>query len=154
MLLVIDALKGVQTQTAECLVLGELTAERLVVVVNKLDQLRAPRNVALAKLMRKLRNTLKSTRFADAPIVAVAATDQACESQFCADFPDEAANVGVARLLEVLRNGVAQPASEAPAPQANNFLFAYDHAFNIKGQVSIAFVQYNIFTSPKLKKIT
>ena len=38
MLLVVDALKGIQTQTAECLVLGELTAERLVVVVNKIDQ--------------------------------------------------------------------------------------------------------------------
>lgn len=37
MLLVVDAVKGVQTQTAECLVIGEIICERLLVVLNKVD---------------------------------------------------------------------------------------------------------------------
>ncbi len=37
MVLVIDAQKGIQTQTAECIVIGEITCERLVVVINKID---------------------------------------------------------------------------------------------------------------------
>ena len=35
MLLVIDAQRGIQTQTAECLVLGEMLVQRLIVCVNK-----------------------------------------------------------------------------------------------------------------------
>lgn len=38
MLLVIDATKGIQTQTAECLIIGELTCKKMIVVVNKIDQ--------------------------------------------------------------------------------------------------------------------
>lgn len=37
MLLVVDVNKGFQTQTAECLVIGELTCEALVVVLTKTD---------------------------------------------------------------------------------------------------------------------
>lgn len=37
MLLVVDINKGFQTQTAECLVIGELTCDALVVVLNKVD---------------------------------------------------------------------------------------------------------------------
>jgi len=40
MLLVVDVTKGIQTQTAECLVIGELLSDRLVVVLNKVDKLR------------------------------------------------------------------------------------------------------------------
>ncbi len=37
MLLVIDVTKGIQTQTAECLVIGEITCDKMLVVVNKVD---------------------------------------------------------------------------------------------------------------------
>ncbi len=40
MILVVDATKGMQTQTAECLVIGEITCpHRLIVVLNKVDQI-------------------------------------------------------------------------------------------------------------------
>jgi len=39
MILVIDVGKGIQTQTAECLVIGEITNDRMIVVLNKLDVL-------------------------------------------------------------------------------------------------------------------
>jgi selenocysteine-specific elongation factor len=50
MILVIDATKGVQTQTAECLVIGEITAKHLVVVLNKIDLLRQPTASSLTKV--------------------------------------------------------------------------------------------------------
>ena len=37
MFLVIDAGKGMQTQTAECLILGEITCSTMIVVLNKID---------------------------------------------------------------------------------------------------------------------
>lgn len=37
MLLVVDVVKGMQTQTAECLVIGEILCDRMIVVLNKID---------------------------------------------------------------------------------------------------------------------
>jgi selenocysteine-specific elongation factor len=37
MLLVIDITKGMQTQTAECLIIGEITCDKMLVVLNKID---------------------------------------------------------------------------------------------------------------------
>ena len=37
MVLVVDITKGIQTQTAECLVIGEITCSRMIVVLNKID---------------------------------------------------------------------------------------------------------------------
>lgn len=36
-LLVIDVTKGIQTQTGECIVIGELTCNKMIVVLNKVD---------------------------------------------------------------------------------------------------------------------
>lgn len=36
MLLVIDVTKGIQTQTAECIVIGEITTDKMIVVLNKI----------------------------------------------------------------------------------------------------------------------
>ena len=37
MMLVVDIVKGMQTQTAECLVIGEILCEKMVIVLNKID---------------------------------------------------------------------------------------------------------------------
>lgn len=37
MMLVVDVTKGVQTQTAECLIIGEITCQKMLVVLNKID---------------------------------------------------------------------------------------------------------------------
>ena len=39
MILVIDITKGIQTQTAECLIIGEITCSQMIVVLNKIDLL-------------------------------------------------------------------------------------------------------------------
>lgn len=36
-MLVVDIVKGMQTQTAECLVIGEILCEKMVIVLNKID---------------------------------------------------------------------------------------------------------------------
>jgi selenocysteine-specific elongation factor len=133
MLLVVDAQKGIQTQTAECLVIGEITAQRLIVVVNKLDLL--PDDAALDKLRKKLAATFKQTKFADAPIVAVAATNPDAEAAFIAKYP-AVDNVGVPRLIELLQQFAVQP-DPAAVHRPEDFLFAYDHGFVIKGQGTV-----------------
>ena len=37
MILVVDVVKGMQTQTAECLVIGEVLCDKMIVVLNKVD---------------------------------------------------------------------------------------------------------------------
>ena len=39
MLLVVDVMKGMQTQTAECLVIGQITCHTMIIVLNKIDQI-------------------------------------------------------------------------------------------------------------------
>lgn len=120
MLLVIDIVKGIQTQTAEvslpssllcsrsgliafrclpallcpvgdaalfrdcvlsvlvvccraqCLVIGEITSDKLIVVLNKVDALgpdSPERSKAVDKAKAKIAKALAATRFADAPMV-------------------------------------------------------------------------------------
>ena len=53
MMLVVDVTKGVQTQTAECLVIGEILCEKMVVVLNKIDLLKEEkRNALIEKVTR------------------------------------------------------------------------------------------------------
>lgn len=42
MVLVVDAGKGIQTQTAECIVIGEVAAADMVVALNKIGAHREP----------------------------------------------------------------------------------------------------------------
>ncbi len=74
MLLVLDSQKLIQTQTAECMVIGEILAERLIVVLNKVDLLKEPEK-QLPKIEKQLRTQVfAATKFGkDLPIVAVAA---------------------------------------------------------------------------------
>ena len=63
MMLVVDVVKGVQTQTAECLLIGELTCPRMVVVLNKIDLLPPnKRQSAIEKMTKRLHKTLENTR--------------------------------------------------------------------------------------------
>ena len=45
MILVIDVTKGMQTQTAECIIIGEITCSRLIVVLNKVDLLKSEKRL-------------------------------------------------------------------------------------------------------------
>lgn len=74
-LLVIDITKGMETQTAECLVVAEITCDNLIVVLNKIDLLpEMERNATVTKFSKRMRITLGKTKFKYAPIVSVSAS--------------------------------------------------------------------------------
>ncbi|KAL6074529.1 hypothetical protein STEG23_014471, partial [Scotinomys teguina] len=64
MMLVIDVTKGMQTQSAECLVIGQIACQKLVVVLNKIDLLaEGKRQAAIDKMTKKMQKTLENTKF-------------------------------------------------------------------------------------------
>ena len=74
MILVVDITKGIQTQTAECLVIGEILTDELVVVLNKIDLLpEKTREKKIEQGKANIRKALQKTRFKSSPIVAVSA---------------------------------------------------------------------------------
>jgi selenocysteine-specific elongation factor len=73
-ILVVNVLKGIQTQTAECLVIGEITTKNMIIVLNKIDLLPLDDRENRIELCKKnIRAALKSTKFADCPIISTAA---------------------------------------------------------------------------------
>jgi selenocysteine-specific elongation factor len=65
MVLVIDVLSGIQTQTAECLVLGEILTDKLIVALNKIDVFpECEREERLEGVKKGIRKVLSGTKFA------------------------------------------------------------------------------------------
>jgi len=75
MVLVIDIVKGIQVQTTECLILGEILADKMVVALNKIDMInKANREKDIESKISKLRNGFAQTKFGkDIKIQPVAA---------------------------------------------------------------------------------
>ena len=118
MLLVIDATKGIQTQTAECLVLGEMLTDHLVLVNNKADLLTT--SAQREKLEKGLRQTFKGTKFgADVPMAYTS-----CQ---------EGKEADIGGLLNLLTSTLTVPSRAVSDP----FYMAIDHAFLIKGQGTV-----------------
>ncbi|XP_013420042.1 selenocysteine-specific elongation factor-like isoform X1 [Lingula anatina] len=127
MMLVVDVTKGIQTQTAECLLLGEITCEKMVVVLNKIDLLpEDKRQSAIEKMSKKFQKTLEATRFHDAPIIPVAAKPGGPEAQ-----GKEAE--GMVKLIDILKACTYKPQRVETGP----FIFAVDHCFSIRGQGTV-----------------
>lgn len=119
-MLVVDAQKGLQPQTAECLVIAELTDASMVVALNKVDLLAGPS--AVEEASRSFRKRLSVTRFAQAPIVPVAAR------------PGQGgAAQGLRELLQVLVSSTRPPRRSRSGP----FVFALDHCFALRGQGTV-----------------
>lgn len=128
MMLVVDVVKGIQTQTAECLLIGELTCPRMVVVLNKTDLLPPnKRQSAIEKMTKRLHKTLESTRFKDCPVIAVAAKPGGPEA------PDTEEPQGVPELIELLKKQTYLPQRDP----GGNLLMAVDHCFSIRGQGTV-----------------
>ncbi|XP_068568787.1 selenocysteine-specific elongation factor isoform X2 [Cebidichthys violaceus] len=128
MILVVDVVKGVQTQTAECLLIGELTCPRMVVILNKIDLLPPnKRQSAIEKMTKRLHKTLESTRFKECPVIAVAAKPGGPEA------PDTEEPHGVPELIELLKKETYLPQREP----GGDLLMAVDHCFSIRGQGTV-----------------
>ncbi|XP_069010538.1 selenocysteine-specific elongation factor [Embiotoca jacksoni] len=128
MMLVVDVVKGVQTQTAECLLIGELTCQRMVVVLNKIDLLPPnKRQSAIEKMTKRLHKTLESTRFKECPVIAVAAKPGGPEA------PDTEEPQGAPQLIQLLKTQTYLPRRDP----GGNLLMAVDHCFSIRGQGTV-----------------
>ncbi|XP_048856282.1 selenocysteine-specific elongation factor [Brienomyrus brachyistius] len=128
MLLVVDVVKGLQTQTAECLLIGELTCSRMVVILNKTDLL-APekRQAVIDKMTKRMHKTLESTRFKDVPVIAVAAKPGGPEAA------ETEQPQGISTLIELLKSQTYLPRRDPSGP----LLMAVDHCFSIRGQGTV-----------------
>lgn len=126
LVLVVDATKGFQTQTAEGLVIGEITCGVMLVALNKIDLLAADeRDGLVARLTKRIRATMARTRFPHAPVIPVA-TRGGGES---ASEP-----INLQALVAALVERVSLPSRE---PSADTFLLQADHCFAVRGQGTV-----------------
>lgn len=127
MMLVVDVTKGMQTQTAECLVIGEILCNNLLVVFNKVDLIPQQKQKAtIEKMTKRILLTLQKTKFANSKIIAVSAKPGGAEAS------DESP-IGVAELIKAMQESSYIPKRDSLGP----FLFAVDHCFSIRGQGTI-----------------
>ncbi|XP_033721429.1 selenocysteine-specific elongation factor isoform X3 [Tursiops truncatus] len=113
MMLVIDVTKGMQTQSAECLVIGQIACQKLVVVLNKTDLLpEGKRQAAIDKMTKKMQKTLENTKFRGAPIIPVAARPGG------PDAPETEAPQGIPELIEVVRKVKSMQMFHTPVTSA------------------------------------
>ncbi|XP_022262020.1 selenocysteine-specific elongation factor isoform X5 [Canis lupus baileyi] len=128
MMLVIDVTKGMQTQSAECLVIGQIACQKLVVVLNKIDLLaEGKRQAVIDKMTKKMQKTLENTKFRGAPIIPVAAKPGGPEA------PETEAPQGISELIELLTSQISIPTRDPSGP----LLMSVDHCFSIKGQGTV-----------------
>jgi selenocysteine-specific elongation factor len=142
MLLVIDIVKGIQTQTAECLIIGEICCDKMLIVLNKLDLIEeSKRESVIDKMSKRLLKTLENTKFANSPIVAVSANRQQTvdDSISNLNLQEEENNstskmLNMNTLIDTLKLCTFLPSRRT---DSGPFLFFVDHCFSIKGQGTI-----------------
>ena len=81
--LVIDIAKGIQTQTTECLILGEILADKITVALNKIDMIPSNnRENEISNRISKLRLAFGQTKFGkDVTIIPVSADPKDLENK-------------------------------------------------------------------------
>eukprot|EP00057_Strongylocentrotus_purpuratus_P014747 XP_011669221.1 PREDICTED: selenocysteine-specific elongation factor [Strongylocentrotus purpuratus] len=127
MMLVIDVTKGMQTQSAECLVIGQIACEKMFVVLNKVDMLPPEKKKQqIEKMTKRMLKTLESTKFANCPVIPVAAKPGG------PDAPEEGAE-GIQTLIEELKRQTYVPKRDSSGP----LLYSVDHCFGIRGQGTV-----------------
>lgn len=141
--LVVDVTKGIQTQTAECVVIGEITSDHLMIALNKIDLLpESERAERILKMTRRIRRTLAGSKFADAEIVPVsaviggekiAATTSTSNSSHKKSNTIQIESLGMSELISKIID-LVQPRKII---ELNDFYFAIDHCFQVKGHGTV-----------------
>lgn len=140
MILVIDASKGIQTQTAECLVIGEVLCKPLVVVINKIDLVQGEtseeKRAALDKLRKRLQKTFEQTRWPSVQMVEVAAAprrEKTTSAELSQPINVEEVASSVLSLVDVV---ALKEQLERPL-RSEDFVMMFDHCFALKGQGTV-----------------
>jgi selenocysteine-specific elongation factor len=128
MILVIDSLKGIQTQTAECLVIGEILERKLVIALNKVDLIEnAERDKKIGVLTNNFKKFLKDSYFGlDTPIKPVIAT-----------YKDESLKDLQTKYLHEFILSLLQHIDFPKRNVEGSFIYSADHCFIIKGQGTV-----------------
>mmetsp|Transcript_4601 Transcript_4601/g.8041 ORF Transcript_4601/g.8041 Transcript_4601/m.8041 type:complete len:384 (+) Transcript_4601:111-1262(+) len=143
MLLVVDVTKGIQTQTAECLVIGEILTNDLVVVLNKIDLIPdEKREAKIEKVSKMLEGALSTTRFKGSPIIPVSAivggdgkAGVGGSNVETVVVEGEHQVMGLDKLVDLIKRTTVLPERGDIANQP--LYFAVDHCFPIKGQGTV-----------------
>ena len=131
---VVNVVKGFQAQTNECLVIGEITTDKMIVVLNKVDLLpEEERARKIEEETRKIKERLSKTCFADAPIVAVSAHVGGMGKDDSVGKKIE--TIGVDKLIDTMRSFVELP--DRSNAKESELFFSVDHCFQIKGQGTV-----------------
>ncbi|GFH06057.1 hypothetical protein HaLaN_00621 [Haematococcus lacustris] len=132
MVLVVDITKGLQTQTAECLVVGEVATSNMVVALNKCDLVPAEeRPKAIRKAQKRLAQTFNLTKFAGVPMVPITAKPGGGGTGTSAAPDAEGLEELQAHLVAMV------PTQPRALAAAGPLLFSIDHCFPIKGQGTV-----------------
>lgn len=142
MLLVVDVNKGIQTQTAECIVIGEITTDKMVIVLNKIDLLpEEEREEKIAKAKKRLTRALASSKFSSSPMIplsAVVGGEKVAAvgggaGKSSGSVKTSAETIGISQLIDTICSYLTTPVRVKTAP----FYFAIDHCFAIKGHGTV-----------------
>ena len=147
MILVVDVNKGIQTQTAECVVVGEIAVKKLIVCLNKIDSIEdeEKRKAKIVQVEKKIRMALSKSKFASLDFVATSARPGGGNDQDVGSKETEAKPIGLESLVKILGERVPKErfeeveskAATSSSTSASNFLFAVDHCFAVKGQGTV-----------------
>ncbi|KAF8560821.1 hypothetical protein P879_07817 [Paragonimus westermani] len=137
MLLVLDATKGFQTQTAECLIIGEITCAQMIVVLNKCDLIKEEsRGPYIEKMKKRVAKTLEQTKFRNSPMAVVSAAPGGIQVEFDSDCR-KGCNEDIKSLMRLLLDTVSDPTERRQEVRERDFLFAVDHCFTVTGQGTV-----------------
>lgn len=155
MILVVDVTKGIQPQTAECIVLGEITVKKAVVVLNKIDLIPLKyREKYIKKARGMISKTLETTQFAGCPVVeftAIPFTNQPSEGNVASlnARSNELQNNAIKTdnhefdlyefSVDNLKSVIQSLVSVRPkrSKDSDEFLFYIDHCFAVKGHGTV-----------------
>eukprot|EP01127_Copromyxa_protea_P017401 TRINITY_DN5298_c0_g1_i2.p1 TRINITY_DN5298_c0_g1~~TRINITY_DN5298_c0_g1_i2.p1 ORF type:complete len:419 (-),score=72.49 TRINITY_DN5298_c0_g1_i2:41-1297(-) len=125
-LMVVDIQKGIQTQTAEGLVIAQITVDEMVVVINKIDSVPiATRAQKIDRVKAGLKKAFSATKFGSAAMIPYSAKDHSGKSEL------------LEAMAECARRIIAKKLSQ-PSIAEQNLLFLVDHCFPIKGKGTVA----------------
>ncbi|KAH8855985.1 Selenocysteine-specific elongation factor [Schistosoma japonicum] len=151
-ILVVDVTKGFQTQTAECLVIGEITCKKMLVVLNKCDLLDIDQRCELIQKVFRLfmiilpkdekaylKNsgkynfqTVKNRRNFSCPWWYSGRVKVEFTSEQRTNNSQEIEN-----LITLLAQSISDPTENRNKLKDRSFIFAVDHCFTITGQGTI-----------------
>lgn len=121
MMLVIDVTKGIQTQTAECLLLGKILCPRLLVCFNKVDLVTDEK--AMQKIKKNIKLTLANMNFERLAFCQISALT----------------GTGISESLLPILHDMSSFVDLQSRRQVENqpFTMSIDHCFTLKGKGTI-----------------